>query len=100
MMPCLLRRVGEFCCNPQDLLTRDDLAAFLGSEYGLALEDAQCLVGWLIANGFLNLRTHRDYVAEVAAVVDAEVLFPGDAFLDPPDAVYAAAGQRSASEVP
>ena len=101
MLPCLLRRVGEFCCNPQDLLTRDDLAAFLESEYGLARDDAQRLIGWLITSDFLTVRTHRGYAAEVAAVIDSEILCPGQAFIDSPFVALAAAGgPRLLSEVP
>lgn len=101
MLPCLLRRVAEFCCNPQDLLTRNDLAAFLESEYGLALDDAQRLIGWLIASDFLAVRTHRGYAAEVAAVIDVEILCPGQAFIDPPFVALAAAkGPSFSPEVP
>ncbi len=86
MLPRLLRRVGEFCCNPQDLLTRDDLSAFLESEYGLAGEDAQRLVAWLITNDYLAVRRHRGYAAEVAAVIEQEFLCSTHAFSDPPPA--------------
>ena len=82
MLPCLLRRVGEFCSNPQDLLTRDDLAAFLQSEYGLGLDDSLRLIAWLVGNEFLAVGTHRGYAAELAAVSDTEVLRPGPAFID------------------
>jgi hypothetical protein len=80
MLPCLLRRVAEFCENPQDLLTRDDVAAFLESEYGLALEDAHCVIDWLIRRGHLRARTHRGYVADVAAVIDRTVLLADPSF--------------------
>lgn len=80
MLPCLLQRVADYCSNPQDLLTRDDLAAFLQSEYGLALDDSHRFIDWLIAGSYLTVRLHRGYASDIAAVVDGEILLAGPAF--------------------
>jgi len=82
MLPCLMRRIGEYCSHPQDLLTRNDLAAFIEGEYGLAHDDAHRLIGWLIDSGYLCVRSHRGYEVNVAAVVDGEILRPGQTFID------------------
>jgi len=81
MLPRLLQRVGDYCQCPQDLVTRSELAAFLESEFGLDDEDAQLLIAWLIAQGYLEARITRHYQRACAIAVDTEVLRQGQAFV-------------------
>jgi hypothetical protein len=79
MIPHVVLRVGDYCENPQDIVTRDDLAAFLESEIGLACEDAQRLVAWLLVEGYLEPHRFSAYHADLGAVVDEVVLRRGPA---------------------
>lgn len=76
-LPRLLQRVREFCANPQDLVSDDDVVAMLGNEFGLPDPDARRLLAWLVDSGHLRRRPHVHVEGDGVVAREAVRLGPG-----------------------
>ncbi len=50
----MLTRIRDFSRNPQDLVSRDDLAAFLQADLGLDLDTSERMILWLQQQQYLT----------------------------------------------
>jgi hypothetical protein len=76
----MLARNRDFSRNPQDLVTRDDLAAFLQGELGIDLETSERMIAWLLHQQYLVERTSSYYDGNRGEVVVRRHYRHGPAF--------------------
>lgn len=65
----MLVRIRDFSRNPQDLVTHDDLAAFLQVDLGVDLDTSDRLIAWLLVEQYLIERTSSYYDGDRGEVV-------------------------------
>ncbi|MBA3684191.1 MAG: hypothetical protein H0W72_03005 [Planctomycetes bacterium] len=65
----MLVRIRDFSRNPQDLVTHDDLAAFLQVDLGVDLDTSERLIAWLLVEQYLVERTSSYYDGDRGEVV-------------------------------